>query len=131
MTPEESALSPHDIATTLAGYALEKKAVDPVILFVEPLLSYCGHFVIVSATNSRQVRAIANHVAVRMKDEGVMPLSTEGTQSGKWVLIDFGDVVFHVFEKDMRGFYDLDGLWSDAERIEIPGHVATPQAAFV
>ena len=131
MDHEDTTLSTHDIATTLAAYALEKKAIDPVILFVEPLLAYCGHFVIVSASNSRQVRAIANHVAVRMKEQGVQPLSMEGQQSGKWVLIDFGDVVFHVFDRDMRGFYDLDGLWADAERVPVPGHQPEQQAAFV
>ena len=131
MTFEENTLSTHDIATTVATYALEKKAINPVILFVEPLLAYCSHFVIVTASNSRQVRAIANHVSVRMKADGMMPLSSEGTQSGKWVLIDFGDVVFHVFDAEMRGFYDLDGLWTDAERIDVPGHVTREQAVFV
>lgn len=131
MTFEENTLSTHDMAKTIAGYALEKKALNPVILFVEPLLAYCSHFVIVTASNSRQARAIANHVSVRMKEDGVAPLSSEGTQNGKWALIDFGDVVFHVFDAEMRGFYDLDGLWADAERIDVPGHVTREQAVFV
>lgn len=115
-------LTPHDLATTLASAALEKKASEPSVLFVEPLLAYCSHFVIVNGQNARQVRAIANHVVGKLKSEhAVKALSVEGLQTGRWVLIDFGDVVFHVFDEKLRGFYDLDGLWEDAERIEVPG----------
>ncbi len=58
-------------------------------------------------------------------------LSTEGLQIGRWVLIDFGDVVFHVFDQKLRGFYDLDSLWADAERVEVPGYVDQPQRAWL
>ena len=111
----------HDTALKLAGSALEKKAIDPVVLYVEPLLGYCSHFLIVGGSNSRQVRAIAGHVLSEAKKMGVTPLSSEGRSNGKWVLLDFGDVVVHVFDQDQRGFYDLEGLWADAEVVEIPG----------
>lgn len=108
-------------AIALCELALEKKAQDPVILDVEELVSYCSHFLLVSGTNSRQVRAIAQHLQAQGKKElGLKTLSIEGMENGRWVLIDFGDVVVHVFDKDMRGFYDLDGLWADAPRVDAP-----------
>lgn len=108
-------------AVALCELALEKKAQEPVILDVEALVSYCSHFLLVSGTNSRQVRAIAQHLQAQGKKElGLKTLSIEGMENGRWVLIDFGDVVVHVFDKDMRGFYDLDGLWADAPRVAAP-----------
>ena len=108
-------------AVALCELALEKKAQEPVILDVEELVSYCSHFLLVSGTNSRQVRAIAQHLQAQGKKElGLKTLSIEGMENGRWVLIDFGDVVVHVFDKDMRGFYDLDGLWADAPRVAAP-----------
>jgi ribosome-associated protein len=109
------------MALTLAGLALEKKAIDPVVLYVEPLLGYCSHFLIVGGSNSRQVRAIASHVLAEAKAAGMNPIGSEGRGHGKWILLDFGDVVVHVFDQDQRGFYDLEGLWADAEVVEIPG----------
>jgi ribosome silencing factor RsfS/YbeB/iojap len=94
---------------------------NPVILDVEALVSYCGHFLLLTGSNSRQVRAIANYLQVQGKNTlGLKVLSVEGMDNGRWVLIDFGDVVVHVFDKDMRGFYNLDGLWADAPRVEAP-----------
>lgn len=108
-------------AIALCELALEKKALDPVILDVEELVSYCDHFVLLSGTNARQVRAIALYLRERGKtDLGLSLLSVEGMESGRWVLIDFGDVIVHVFDREMRGFYDLDGLWSDAPRVDAP-----------
>ena len=108
-------------AVALCELALEKKALEPVILDVEELVSYCSHFLLVSGTNSRQVRAIAQHLQAQGKKElGLKTLSIEGMENGRWVLIDFGDVVVHVFDKDMRGFYNLDGLWADAPRVAAP-----------
>lgn len=124
-------LTPHDLATTLASYALEKKATDPAVLFVEPLLAYCSHFVIVNGSNTRQVRAIASHIVGKVKSEhAVKVLSVEGMQQGRWILVDFGDVVLHVFDEKLRGFYDLDGLWEDADRVDVPGYVDQRQRAW-
>jgi len=86
----------------------------------------------VNGTNTRQVRAIASHVVGKLKQEhGVRALSMEGQQQGRWILIDFGDVVLHVFDEKLRGFYDLDGLWADADRIEVPGWAETQQRAWL
>ena len=91
------------------------------IIDLRELVSFCDFFVLATAANPRQVRAVAEAVRLAAKhDHGVMSRGAEGTDSGRWVLCDFGDVVVHVFERDMRGFYDLDGLWSDAPRLELP-----------
>ncbi len=108
-------------AIALCALALEKKAQDPVILDVAELVSYCDHFLLLSGNNARQVRAIAQYLREHGKtDLGLTVLSVEGVESGRWVLIDFGDVVVHVFDLEMRGFYDLDGLWADAPRVDAP-----------
>lgn len=118
----EVSLSQHDTALRLANAALDKKALDPVILHVEELLAYCSHFVVLGGSSGRQVRAIANHVLSVAKDElGLRPISVEGLEQGKWVLVDLGDVVVHVFDGPLRGFYDLEGLWREVERVPIPG----------
>ncbi|MED5370993.1 MAG: ribosome silencing factor [Myxococcota bacterium] len=111
----------HENAISLASASLDKKAKNPLVLFVEPLVHYCGHFVILSGGSGRQVRAIAMHLKEVAKEMGLTTLSMEGLDVGKWVVLDLGDVVVHIFEDRARGFYDLEGLWSDAERVEVPG----------
>ncbi len=81
------------------------------------IASYCDGFVICSGTNRRQVRAIAEGIVSDLRLEGVTPIGVEGLDASRWVLIDFGDVLVHVFDEPMRGFYDLDALWKDARRI--------------
>ncbi len=118
----EAALThPHEIALTITTLAQQQKAEELVILDVEGRVSYCDRFVICNGTNRRQVRAIAESVIVEMKQLlGRPPLSVEGMSASRWVLVDFGDVILHVFDRDLRCFYDLDGLWADAGRTEIP-----------
>jgi ribosome-associated protein len=117
----EGVIEPEDTATALAKAALEKKAFDIALLDMRGLVDYCDIFVICSARNRRQVQAIAEAVRVHGKRElGLKPQATEGLEAARWVLVDFGDVVVHVFEEPMRGFYNLDGLWSDAPRLEAP-----------
>lgn len=111
--------------------ALEKKAFDPVILAVADLVGYADYFVIVSARNPRQVRAIATEVRQILKHQhDVLPVGMEGQETGKWVLLDYGDVVLHVFQEGARAFYDLDGLWGDAPKLPLPeGAVVTAAEA--
>lgn len=97
------------------------------MLHVGPLVHYCGHFVIVNGTSGRQVRAIAQHLKETAKEMGLTPLSTEGQATGKWMILDLGDVVIHVFDAKSRGFYDLESLWGDAEAVPVPGVVRGPQ----
>ena len=106
----------------MAHAAADKLGTRTVILDVGSVLSIVEHFVITSASNSRQVRAIAEEVEDRVKREGGGgPLRVEGLGDGTWVLLDYGDVVVHVFLDETREFYDLERLWRDVPREEIEG----------
>ncbi len=107
---------------------LDKKALDVQVLHVAPLTSLADYLVIGSAESDRQTRAIADSVADVLARVGERPLSLEGTTSGQWVLIDFGDVVAHVFRQDTRSHYALERLWSDAQQIPVPDEVSAPIA---
>ena len=105
---------------------LDKKALDVQVLHVAPLTSIADYLVIGSAESDRQTRAIADSVVDALSRVSQRPLSLEGTTSGQWVLIDFGDVVAHVFRQDARSHYALERLWSDARQIPIPDEVSVP-----
>lgn len=123
----EVPITSQELAEHLAASATEKKATKLTILQLDKLVSYCDHFVICSGTNSRQVRAIAQHAIDRLQEStGRSPQSVEGLQSSRWILVDYGDVILHVFDEELRSFYDLDGLWSDAPRLSVP---AAPTAS--
>lgn len=110
-----------DLARNLAKAALEKKAQDVRILDLRGLIDFADFFVLATARNPRQVRAISEAVRLAAKhDHGLQVVGSEGQESGRWVLCDFGDIVLHVFDRDMRGFYDLDGLWRDAPTLDLP-----------
>jgi len=98
--------------------ALGKKAMDLVALDVRKLSSIADVFIICSGRSNRQVMAIAEHIQVDLKKHGITPLSVEGKKEGHWVLLDYGHVIIHVFYEPVRSFYDLEGLWIDADRIE-------------
>jgi len=97
--------------------ALAMKAIDVVVLDVRELASFADTFIICSGRSHRQVSAIAEFIEHHLKEQGITPLGVEGLQEGHWVLMDYGDVVIHVFYEAVRIFYDLEGLWSDAKRI--------------
>ena len=100
--------------------AIEKKAFSLQILNVEGLISYCDRFVICSGSSSRQVRAIADNVMqILKKEHNLLPIGVEGRGAEKWVLVDFGDVVLHVFTSEARGYYSLEELWMDAPQIPL------------
>ena len=99
---------------------LGKKALDVVILNVGGLTSLADSFIICSGRSNRQVTAIADYIRTTLKKEGLTPLSIEGLKEGHWVLMDYGNVVIHVFYDSVRRFYDLEGLWADAPRISTP-----------
>lgn len=100
---------------------LDKKATDVLILQVAPLTSVADYLVIGSADSDRQASAIADHADGILSRSGSKPLSVEGTRSSQWVLMDFGDVIAHIFRQDVRKHYALERLWADAKRIAIPG----------
>ena len=98
--------------------ALDKKATDLDVLAVGGLTSIADYFILSSAGNERQAQAIADSVLTRLKDEmGVKPLLVEGTTPGRWVLLDFGDFIVHIFTEDVRRFYGLERLWGDAPNV--------------
>jgi ribosome-associated protein len=102
-----------------ANAASEKKGEDTVILAVGPILAITDAFVITSGANARQVRTIAEEIEDKVKaDGGPAPLRIEGLDDARWVLMDYGDFVVHVFLDEVRRFYDLERLWADAERWE-------------
>lgn len=104
-----------------AAYALEKKAHNVRLLEVKGLSSLTDYLLIATGRSDRQVQAIAEGVRMGLKkDHATPPLAVEGMNEGRWVLIDYGDVMVHVFQEPVREFYDLDGLWSEAAEIAVP-----------
>jgi ribosome-associated protein len=108
-------------ALAIAQAGLDKKAEDVMLLDVRGLTSYADYFVVMTADSDRQASAIADSVDETLKKMGVTKVGVEGYQGGRWILVDFGDVVAHVFNRESRGFYDLEGLWADAPRQQIEG----------
>ena len=98
--------------------ATGKKAYDIAVLDVRELTSVADAFIICSGKSSRQVMAIAEHIKSELRKKKIKPISVEGLPEGHWVLLDFGSVIYHIFYEPIRTFYDLDGLWIDARKIE-------------
>ncbi len=106
-------------AVAAARAALEKKADEVVVLDLRGVSGYTDFLVIGSGQSDRQIEAIAEGIEKELKEQGHRKVGSEGERGGRWVLLDFGDVVVHVFHQDERTHYDLEGLWADAPRIEI------------
>ena len=105
-------------AVEAARAADAKGGHDVVVLEVGPVLAVCEHFVIASGSNTRQVRTIADEVEDRVaKAGGPRPIRVEGKNDLQWVLLDYGDLVVHVFLEETRQYYDLERLWSDVPRV--------------
>ena len=117
MTATEQALGMARVAVVAAA---DKLAQDIVVLDVSEQLVITDCFVIASAPSERQVQAIVDEVEERMRLHGAKPTRREGTREGRWVLLDFVDVVVHVQHSEERGFYGLDRLWKDCPRIAFP-----------
>lgn len=121
---EGSTLAPAELdeRVRLALHAAgEKKANDLVVLDLREVASFTDYFVIASGTNVRQVQAVADEVQEQLRKRlNVKPARVEGYNSAEWVLLDYGDFIFHVFEEKSRRFYDLERLWRDAARVPLP-----------
>jgi ribosome-associated protein len=116
----------HELDPLLPVYiqaAADRKVKDLVALDVRKLTSVADVFLICSGTSNRQVTAVAEHIRSDLLDRGIRPMSIEGLEEGHWVVLDYGHIVIHVFYDPIRTFYDLEGLWSDANRINIADHV--------
>ena len=108
------------LARKIAQLVVDKKAKDVLILDVRGMTSYADYFVIASGESDRQVSAMADNVLAEMKKaENLRPIGHEGTETGQWVLVDYGEVVVHLFFEEVRAFYDLEGLWADAAREQV------------
>jgi len=106
-----------DKALLASEIIMERKAVDPVLFEVTGLTSITDYFLIASGNSSRQVQAIGRHLQRGMREKGCKAYGVEGEQEGQWILMDYGDLVVHIFYQPVREFYDLEGLWSEAPRI--------------
>ncbi len=106
-------------ALEIAAAAQEKKAEGLLVLDVREITYIADYFVICSGTNTRQVKAIAEEIDYRLSKEGIFPTHVEGFPDCRWVLMDYGDVIVHVFDEDARFYYDLEGLWGEAEKVTV------------
>jgi len=126
VTATEQAL---DTARVAVAAAADKKAHDIVVLDVSDQLVITDCFVLASAPNERQVQAIVDAVEEKLRDRGTKPVRREGAREGRWVLLDFVDVVVHVQHTEERGFYGLDRLWKDCPQISFPEAETAPAGA--
>ena len=107
-------LDSKDLVLQCVNAALDRKAEDLVILKVKDVSSFADYFIICSGNSDRQIQGLSDHIGQKLKQAGVLPLGIEGERSGSWILMDYGDVIMHIFYKPVREFYDIEGLWSDA-----------------
>jgi ribosome-associated protein len=112
-------LSPERLATTIAAHAADKKAIDIVALDLRGVAGYTDFFVIASGNTDRQTKAIHDAIHLGLKQHhGLLPRRVEGLGESRWVLMDYLDVVVHVFTPETRDFYRLESLWGDVPRID-------------
>ncbi len=116
---EKVVLTSHERAVKCAALALDKKALNVKILEIGRISTIADFLVLADGQSDRQVQAIVDSVRKGLKKFG-KPLDLEGEQEGKWAVIDYGDVIVHVFQQEVRRYYDLDDLWSRATPVEIP-----------
>jgi ribosome-associated protein len=117
------------LVRTAADGAAEKKATDVMALYVAETLVVTDYFLIVTGANDRQVHAIADSIEDALREAGVKPIGREGERELKWVLLDYGDFVVHVFQPAEREFYRLEKLWADAPRLDLPAAVVNAAEA--
>lgn len=108
-----------ELAQICAQAALDTKAEELVILDVRGLTTFTDYFLIMNGKSTRHVQALAETIEAKLRSKRVKASSAEGLREGMWVLLDFDDVVVHIFYHEQRKFYDLEGLWSEGKRIEI------------
>jgi len=112
-------LSSKDLAVLVARTADDKKATDTLIIEVGPILAITEYFVITSASNRRLVRSLTDDLEFKVREEtGRSPLRVEGAREQQWVLIDYGDIVVHIFSDETRSFYEIERLYRDATFVE-------------
>ncbi len=114
-----------ELALKAAVIAADKKGTDVAVLQMSEVLVITDYFVIVGGTNRRQVKTIAEAIEEGISAVGVEPMGVEGEAQARWILLDYGDVVVHVFDEEERSYYQLERLWKDAPVIELPAEATT------
>jgi ribosome-associated protein len=112
-------LTSQEKALLIASVALQKKPLDPLLLDVGKICSFADFFLILSGSSTRQAQALADHIEEVLGQQGFRPLGREGGETGHWILMDYDDVIIHIFYEAARTFYDLEGLWLEAPRLPI------------
>jgi ribosome-associated protein len=113
-------MTSEELARTIAAYADDKKAIDIVVLDLRGVLDYTDFFIVCSGNTERQVKSIHDGIQIGMKNEhGVLPRRVEGLREATWVLLDYLDVVVHVFTPEVRDFYSLERLWGEVPELKL------------
>jgi ribosome-associated protein len=108
---------PGELAHRIVDVASDKKASDIVLLRTAEITTMADYFVIASGRSERQVQALSNGIVDELRDEGIKPLGVEGLSSARWVLLDYGSVIVHLFAPEEREYYGLERLWSTAQEV--------------
>ena len=116
-----------DAALLCAQIAYEKKAEDIVVLDVSKIVVITDYFVIASGGNRKQLQAIADGIHQRLKPDGRKRLGHEGYEEGQWILVDYGDLIVQLFDKEKREYYNLETIWGDAPRVPFTPQAVAPQ----
>jgi len=98
--------------------ALDKKAEEPVVIDLRGFSSLADFFLILTASSDTHARTVADEIRRRFKERGILPVSLEGYDNANWILIDFGDLIVHIFKPEFRELYNLESLWLDAPKLE-------------
>lgn len=127
MTPPETTHAPLtglELARRCIQLALDKKATEPAVLDLQKVSNITDYLVICSAQSEPQIKAIANGIEKSIKDDnGIYPLAVDGFPTSQWIVIDYGEVMVHIFNEQKRSLYALEDLWSDAPQVDLDGLV--------
>jgi len=117
-------LSTEEKTALISQIVADRKAIDVVVLDIADVSSITDYFLICSGGSARQAQAIADAIDEQLKKAGIMPLGIEGYRDGRWILMDYGDVIVHIFAQETRDFYDLEHLWANAPRLDLSHEIA-------
>ena len=113
-------ISAREMALLVTRTALQRKPRNPVLLDVRKSCSFADFFLILSGSSTRQTQALAGHLEEILGKQGIRLRGKEGMETGQWILMDYDEVIVHIFFESAREFYDLEGLWLEAPRLPIP-----------
>ena len=114
-----ASISPEALVELVVKSLVDHKGLEPVIIEVKGLCSFADYFIVCSGGSRRHVSALAQHLEESLSQVGAKPLGVEGMEEGQWVLMDYNDVVIHIFSQPLREFYNLEGLWAEASQTHV------------